>query len=108
MEPRSGGESRAKQPRIRVGIAGFGLSGRFFHGTLLKSHLGFEVIKIMTSRKEEAASFFPEAETVPDFSSLLNDPKIDLVVNCVPNLLHFEYTARALEAGKNVVVEKPF
>jgi predicted dehydrogenase len=39
---------------------------------------------------------------------LLNDPDIDLVVIATPNDTHFPLAKAALEAGKHVVVDKPF
>ncbi len=41
-------------------------------------------------------------------SELLNDPEIDLVVIATPNDTHFPLAKAALEAGKHVVVDKPF
>jgi scyllo-inositol 2-dehydrogenase (NADP+) len=38
---------------------------------------------------------------------VLADPEIELVVLATPNDVHCEYSVRALEAGKNVVVDKP-
>lgn len=39
---------------------------------------------------------------------MLADPEVDLVVLCVPPNTHFDFTRKALEAGKHVLVEKPF
>ena len=39
---------------------------------------------------------------------MLNDPQVKLVVVCTHADSHFEDAKRALEAGKNVLVEKPF
>jgi predicted dehydrogenase len=43
----------------------------------------------------------------PEFDALLADPNVDLVDLCVPNDEHARLAVRALEAGKNVLVEKP-
>jgi predicted dehydrogenase len=43
----------------------------------------------------------------PDIDGLLADPAVDLVDLCVPNDEHARLAVRALEAGKNVLVEKP-
>ena len=43
-----------------------------------------------------------------DLEQLLADPEVDLVDACVPNRFHEEIVVRALNAGKHVVVEKPF
>jgi len=42
-----------------------------------------------------------------DLGALLADPNVDLVDLCVPNDEHARLAIRALEAGKNVLVEKP-
>ena len=42
-----------------------------------------------------------------DFDALLADPAVDLVDLCVPNDQHAALAVRALEAGKDVLVEKP-
>jgi predicted dehydrogenase len=39
---------------------------------------------------------------------IIKDPDIDLVLVNTPDHTHFDYTKAALEAGKHVVVEKPF
>ena len=43
-----------------------------------------------------------------DYDELLADPDIDFVYVGLINSVHYEYTKKALLAGKNVIVEKPF
>ena len=38
----------------------------------------------------------------------MSNPDIDVVIITSPNATHYEYTRLAIEAGKHVVVEKPF
>jgi predicted dehydrogenase len=42
-----------------------------------------------------------------DYKKLLQDPAIDAVHICTPNVLHFPIAKAALEAGKHVLCEKP-
>jgi predicted dehydrogenase len=93
---------------IRVGIIGFGLSGRYFHAPLLLAHPGFSIKMVCTSREQEAKALIPEVQVVGNPSTLIRNPDIDLIINCAPNTLHFSHSAEALETGKHVVVEKPF
>lgn len=43
-----------------------------------------------------------------DINELLYDKNIDVVYVALPNSLHYEYAYKALKAGKNVLLEKPF
>ncbi|RDB27790.1 D-xylose 1-dehydrogenase (NADP(+)) 2 [Hypsizygus marmoreus] len=42
------------------------------------------------------------------YDDLLEDPAIDMVYISAPNGLHFEWASKALDAGKHVLLEKPF
>jgi len=43
-----------------------------------------------------------------DAADCLADPAIDTVYVALPNFLHYKFAKMALEAGKNVICEKPF
>ena len=43
-----------------------------------------------------------------DLDECLSSPSIDTIYVAVPNNLHYPVTKKALEAGKNVICEKPF
>ncbi len=60
----------------------------------------------MRSRKNRLP--FTLIHFTSDLDEVLNDPDVKLVVVCTHADSHFEYAKRALEAGKNVLVEKPF
>jgi scyllo-inositol 2-dehydrogenase (NADP+) len=93
---------------LRVGIAGYGLAGRYFHAPLLKG-CGFEVVGIQTAnseRAQHAVTDFPKTEVVTSIEELVVK-NLDLVVVASANLVHAEYALAAINAGIPVVVDKP-
>ena len=56
----------------------------------------------------KVARRYPAARAAADYRELLSDPALDAVVVATPVATHFEFARRALEAGKHVLVEKPF
>ncbi len=93
---------------IQTALASYGMSGQVFHGPLLKVNAGFSVGKILERRCENSKKLFPDSQRVRSYQDILDDPEIELVVVNTPDDLHYEMTKAALEAGKHVVVEKPF
>ena len=51
---------------------------------------------------------YPSARTATNCAALFDDPELDAVVVATPVATHYEFVRRALEAGKHVLVEKPF
>ena len=41
------------------------------------------------------------------YDEQINDPDIDVIINCLPNNMHCEWTIKAAEAGKHILCEKP-
>ncbi len=94
--------------KIQVGLASFGMSGMVFHAPILTHHPGFKVTKIVERSKNEVSKIYPDITSVRSFDELLDDDNIELVIVNTPDYTHFEYAHKALEAGKHVIVEKPF
>ncbi len=55
-----------------------------------------------------APSDYPEAKHFTALDGFLADPALDVVIVTTPPETHFPFTRQALEAGKHVLVEKPF
>lgn len=64
---------------------------------------------LVPDRAEKAAKEYgtPDAKVYTDYHDLLADKSIDAVHVLTPNVAHCEITVAALEAGKNVLCEKP-
>jgi predicted dehydrogenase len=64
------------------------------------------------SRSQERADAFGERHSIPhrhgSYESLVADPDVDIVYVATPHSGHAEAALLALEAGKHVLVEKPF
>lgn len=61
-----------------------------------------------SAKPQEQAPQYSHIHFTSDLDEVLNDPQVKLVIVCTHADSHFEYAKRALEAGKNVLVEKPF
>lgn len=96
------------QSTLRVGIAGYGLAGRYFHAPLLKG-CGFDVVGVLTTdavRAAHAHADFPDVKIVSTIAELVAMP-LDLLVVASANIVHAEQAIAGIRAGIPVVVDKP-
>jgi predicted dehydrogenase len=94
--------------KIKAALCSFGMSGWVFHAPFLDLHEGFELYAVWERSKNLAQEKYPTIITYRTYEELLNDAAIELIVVNTPNYTHFDLAKRALEAGKHVIVEKPF
>lgn len=94
--------------KIQVGIASYGMSGEVFHAPLLFSNPSYMLKGVVERNKLKSTSRYPHINVARSFEELISDKEIELIVVNTPNETHYTYTKLALEAGKHVVVEKPF
>jgi len=93
---------------IITGIASFGMSGKLFHAPFINANPHYELRAIVERHKEDSRERYPDSKLYRSFEELIADPEIELVIVNTPVQTHFEYAVKALEAGKHIVVEKPF
>ncbi|ANA79906.1 MULTISPECIES: oxidoreductase [Paenibacillus] len=93
---------------IQAGIIGYGLSGSVFHAPILRSVPDYKVHTVVSSDPDKVHKDLPDTAVVDSVDELLSVSEIDVVIITSPNTTHYEYSRLALEAGKHVVVEKPF
>ena len=93
---------------IHTALVAFGLSGRAFHAPFLATNPAFRLQKVVERHAAESVKIYPQVEVCRSLEEVLADDAIDLVVITTPNAFHFSMAKQALEAGKHVVLEKPF
>lgn len=93
---------------IHTALLSYGMSGEVFHGPLLAAHRGFHLSKIVERKTDKSATRYPGAARVRNVDDVFQDPSTELIIVNTPNETHYSFAMRALQAGKHVVVEKPF
>jgi len=93
---------------INAGIIGYGLSGRYFFAPFLTAHPNFSIKAFVTSQTAEIEKNYPNTTVYSSVDDLIKDDSIDLVVVATPPSTHFDFASKALQAGKHVIIEKPF
>lgn len=97
---------------VGVGIVGYGQHGGmgWLHGTAVTAVEGLHLAAIAEThpgRLEDAGARFGEVALHADIEPLLDDDDVAVVLVATPPSTHHALAARALDAGKHVVVEKP-
>jgi scyllo-inositol 2-dehydrogenase (NADP+) len=97
-------------PPVRVGILGYGAIGHE-HSAAISAVDGLVLAGVCDKSAERVAAarlLVPDVTAYDDGDALLASPDVDLVVVSTPPNTHAEWALRAIDAGKHVVVEKPF
>jgi predicted dehydrogenase len=93
---------------IRVGVVGYGIAAQVMHLPFLTTMNEYQVVSILERYASLSREKYPATNLVRTIDEMISDPAIDLIVITTPNDTHFPYTQKALQAGKHVVLEKPF
>ena len=99
--------------KVRVGIVGCGGIANQKHMPSLKANADLNEIvafcDIIEERAIKAKADYgtEDAKVYTDYHDLVNDPNVDVVHVCTPNVAHCPISVAAFEAGKHVMCEKP-
>jgi len=95
---------------LGVGLVGCGFVTRTFHLPALRGLTAYEVVAVADVEERslrDVADRFAIGTRYRSAQELVQDARIDVVGVCVPPVAHAGVAARALAAGKHVLVEKP-
>ncbi len=101
--------------RLNVAIAGLGRRLGAYYDPIAKKEANVNLVylcDVMEKQREKALQNFskyidykPELEN--DIRKVIDDPKVDVLMNATPDHWHTPGSIMALKGGKNVYVEKP-
>lgn len=102
---------------MNIGILGFGFMGKTHAYAVHNLHyfynnLTFKAkIKGVCTRSIQTAStasiIYDIEKAVTNEDVLINDPDIEIIDICTPNIYHYESLKKAINAGKHIYCEKP-
>ena len=102
---------------MNIGFIGFGSMGKVHAYSALSSKYFFDAPEVAPVLYGVCASSYGSAEehaakygikkAYRDYREMIDDPDIDIVDICTPNVFHFEEIKYALEKGKDIYCEKP-
>src|SRR3989440_8574335 len=93
---------------FEVVLLGFAHAGRAFHAPVIRAVPGLHLAAIVQRSGTEAAEIYPDVRIVRSLDELLSMSEIRLIVIATPNETHYLFARQCLEAGRDVVVDKPF
>lgn len=100
--------NKVNKDSLNVALIGYGYAGKVFHAPLIDSVERLNLTTFVSSDSTKVRQDFPEAAVYGQPQAVFEDPNIDLIVIATPNEHHFSLAKAALDAGKHVVVDKPF
>ena len=93
---------------INIALIGYGFVGKTFHAPLIRSVPGLNLAFVASRDEEKVKRDLPDVTVIASPEAAVQHPDVDLVVIASPNATHAPLARLALNAGKHVVVDKPF
>src|SRR5271168_3504706 len=96
-----------KKSTANVAVVGVGYWGK----NLVRNFYDLGALRVLCDAEESVEAKYktqyPGVRFQREFSTVLSDPSITAVALATPAVTHYELAKAALEAGKDVLVEKP-
>jgi len=95
---------------FRLGVIGGGAIAQVVHLPILKKLDGVKVAALADMDRQKLQILGNQhniPKLYPNADDLLNDPEIEAVDICTSSDSHFDIAMKAINAGKNVLIEKP-
>jgi len=96
------------QKPIVTALLAYGMSGKLFHAPFVHAHPGFNFKGVLEHNTKKVNADYPGIKSFDKLDEILNDPEIELIIINTPSNTHVDYSRKALLAGKDILVEKPF
>lgn len=95
--------------KLRTGVIGLGFFGAR-HARIYAEHPAVDLVGICDTAEAQLATLALMTGAAPcrDFRELVASSEVDAVSICLPDRLHEEAAVAAAEAGKAILLEKPF
>ncbi len=103
--------------QFRVGLIGFGNMGRTHAWCIRNIPFFFDPVPFSVSLEALCTAHHDKTRSVcgrfgipkayDDVEALINDPDIDIIDICTPNILHYDALQAAVSAKKSIYCEKP-
>lgn len=90
-----------------VGVGGWGKNLARNYYQIPEANLKY-ICDLDEGKLTAVRALYPDAKTTQSYSEVLDDPEVQGIVIATTGETHFKLARQALEAGKDVYVEKPF
>lgn len=97
-----------EQKKIGYAVLGLGIGMAHADAACASDHADLvAVCDTDEKRLAKAVKKYGGVTSYTDFEALLADDRVDIISICLPSAMHADFAVRAMEAGKDVLVEKP-
>jgi predicted dehydrogenase len=97
-------------PRLRIGVLGCGPIAQAAHLESCRKASNAQLYAVCDVAEDlvaKMAAIHEPARAFTDYDAMLSDPNVQAVIIATSDSFHVSATAKALEAGKHVLCEKP-